>query len=129
MEPIRDTYVTLPDHTWILIQYMGRVKRASHIVLDSIQYVPHFKFNLISLSALVRQNYMSLNFTSHAYTIQDTHTLKMISKAKLIDGLYVLDVITSVVEFGIHVAIVAHVRKTTWDKRLGHLSFKRLDSI
>ena len=72
---------------------------------------------------------MSLNFTSHDCTIQDTHTLKMIGKPELIDGLYVLDAISGVRDFRIPKTIIVHVSKTTWHKRLECLSFKRLDSI
>ena len=53
----------------------------------------------------------------------------MIGKAELIASLYILDVISGIIDFGVHVAIVAHVSKTTWHNRLGNLSFKRLDSI
>ena len=36
LKPIWDVYVTLRDHTRILVQYIGRVKLTSHIVLDNI---------------------------------------------------------------------------------------------
>ena len=54
----------------------------------------------------------------------------MIGKAELIEGLYVLDAVSGVIDFGsFPLAIVANVSKITWHKRLGHFSFKRLDSV
>ena len=90
--------------------------------------------NLISVSALVKRNTMSLNFTPHACVIQDIHTLKMIGKGDLVGGLYVLkaetDMLVSTIVKSAHHAMVANVvNKTTWHKRLGHLSFKRMELI
>ena len=128
--------ILLLDYTRILVQFIGSVKLAPNIVLENVLYVPQFKFNLISMSTLVEKDTMSLNFFSHTCIIQDTHTLKTIGKANLIEGLYVFDADTEVfdsirIDHGNthHATITNVVSKTTWHSNLGHLSFKKMDII
>ena len=86
-------------------------------------------FNLISVSALVKRNDVSLNFFSNSCDIQVVRLSKMIGKASLHRRLYVIDVGFMPYTSNSY-AIVAHVvSKHTWYNRLGHVSFQKLDKL
>ncbi|KAA8523936.1 hypothetical protein F0562_010359 [Nyssa sinensis] len=53
LHSIHHTIVTLPNHSQILVHFAGDVKLHSDLVLKDVLFVPQFKFNLISVSALV----------------------------------------------------------------------------
>ncbi|XP_052186088.1 uncharacterized protein LOC127797323 isoform X1 [Diospyros lotus] len=62
MRPVQNSFVTLPNHSHISVNFIGTVRINAHLVLENVLYMPHFKFNLISVSALTGKNILSLNF-------------------------------------------------------------------
>ncbi|XP_012836458.1 PREDICTED: uncharacterized protein LOC105957084 [Erythranthe guttata] len=81
--------VILPDCSLVVVEYMGDVCLSDDLVLKNVFYVPSFKFNLISVSALLDNLPHTVIFDSNSFLIQDKF-LKKIGKGSKIDGLYVL---------------------------------------
>lgn len=63
---ITDTSVTLPDATRIPVTISGSVELSSDLLLTDVLYIPHFKFNLLRVSALTRNSEISVLFSSHS---------------------------------------------------------------
>ena len=83
-----------------------------------------FWFNLISVSTLTRHMNVKISFTDSHFDIQDIKHKKMIGKGEMYSDLYVL---TSHIEH--HSVVVNKVTDQVWHRRLGHISFKRLESL
>lgn len=92
MRSINNSFVTLPDHTPILVHFSGDIKLNSRIILKDVLFVPHFKFNLISVSALTKDSQLTVDFLPDCFLIQDLTNKRMIGKGKEFEGLYVLDI-------------------------------------
>ncbi|KAK0593195.1 hypothetical protein LWI29_032697 [Acer saccharum] len=92
LHPIPHTTVTLPNHSQILVHFAGDVKLHSDIVLKDVLFVPQFKFNLISVSALVIGTGLIVSFLPECFVIQDLSTKRMIGRGDRVQDLYVLDV-------------------------------------
>lgn len=113
------------------------MRLTSELVLENVLFVPQFQFNLLSVSALTKNNSnMSLSFFSHTCVIQDVLHSKMIGKGRLVEGLYALDADccvpqkTTVDRICNSVDTIRHVVSCdTWHKRLGHLSLDRLNAL
>lgn len=54
--PVSGVTVTLPNDTRVSITHCGTVQLSSSLVLHDVLHVPSFKFNLISVSCLLKHN-------------------------------------------------------------------------
>ncbi|KAJ4717700.1 Retrovirus-related Pol polyprotein from transposon TNT 1-94 [Melia azedarach] len=135
MKPVQNAFVILPNQSRISVQHIGTVKLSSQLVLDDVLYVPQFKFNLLSVSALTRTSALRVQFLTDACFVQEHLSLKTIGKGKRIDDLYVIDSANfhdynegfySVDSFCNAFSVVNNVNAQIWHHRLGHLSSKRL---
>lgn len=91
LKAVEDAYITLPNHARIPVHFVGSVKLTPNLVLEDVLFVPQFKINLLSISALTRNPYMSIRFLTDHCDIQDLYSLKMIGRGKRIGGLYIFD--------------------------------------
>lgn len=91
MKPIQNSFVTLPNHEQIPVQFIGNVRLSADLMLEDVLFVPQFKFNLFSVSFLTRKSSLSIRFLTNSCVIQELHTLKMIGSGEKIVELYVLD--------------------------------------
>ncbi|XP_068661006.1 uncharacterized protein [Aristolochia californica] len=123
---IPHTAVTLPNHSQILVHFVGDVKLHSNLVLKDALFAPQFKFNLIFVSALVTASGLTVRFLPDCFVIQDLSTQRMIGKGDKVQDLYVLraQCLNSA-----SIAFVNNVSAHVWHNRLGHISFKKLDSL
>lgn len=96
------------------------------LVLKDVLYVPQFKFNLISISALTCGSNLTINFLPDCCSIQEHNTEKMIGKGDKFEDLYVLDKsnLNSVSTTFVN-TVPAHI----WHSRLVHASFGHLDTL
>ncbi|XP_012856897.1 PREDICTED: uncharacterized protein LOC105976150 [Erythranthe guttata] len=97
--------VILPDCSLVVVEYMGDVCLSDDLILKNVFYVPSFKFNLISVSALLDRLPHTVIFDSTSFLIQDKF-LKKIGKGSKID-----------------------VSATVWHNRLGHIPQLKLDIL
>ena len=125
LRSLKNSTVTLPNSIVIPVHFIGDVQLNSNLVLYNVLYVPSFKFNLISVSAITKESHVTISFFPYYFLIQDINLLKMIGRGRLCNDLYVLDEnsITNPTTY------VNKVSVETWHQRLGHLSHKCLDSL
>ena len=116
---MRHSNITLPNHTRISVTLTGDVSVGPNLTLKDVLFVPKFKFNLLSVSALLLHTDFSVNFWVDHFIIQDLNQQLTIGKDKLVVCLYVLDVDTP----HFSSALVNVVAASTWHNRLGHVSF------
>ena len=137
VKPAFNHCVQLPNQTKIQVHFIGTVVLIPDIVLHNVYYVPHFKFNLHSVSSLLHDSNYSMTFTSNSYFIQDNRTLRMIGKGELVDGLYLIknspltDVPSPVCQHTVSsvdslILLVNTVTPSLWHARSGHPSNKSL---
>ena len=81
--------MTLPNHTCISVTLTGDVHISYHLILTDVLYVPQFKFNLISVSALTKTSTLTVTFFPGHYFIQNNKSLNVIGKGSQIADLYV----------------------------------------
>lgn len=126
LRTIDGSNVTLPNHTQIPVKMCGDVILGPTLVLHDVLFVPQFKFNLLSVSALTIGSQLTLSFFHDGFIIQEAKTKKMIAKGDRVHNLYVL--VTKTLNY-VSNAFVNNVSVHVWHNRLGHLSFKRLDCL
>ena len=125
-----DKTVTLPNSDIIPILAIGSICLNNTLVLHNVAYIPKFKFNLISISALLTNPNLSISFSQNEFDIQEKQACKRIGRGDLIQGLYVLDLKdTHDCKFTFSV-INSHINFTVcknahiWHSRFGHISDK-----
>ncbi|XP_031280999.1 uncharacterized protein LOC116139474 [Pistacia vera] len=91
LHSIHHTTVTLPNHSQILVHFASDVKLHSDLVLKDVLFVPQFKFNLISVSALVIGSALTVSFLPNCFVIQDLSTKRMIGRGDKVQDLYILN--------------------------------------
>jgi gag-polypeptide of LTR copia-type len=88
------------------------------VVLNDILHVPQFTKNLLSLSKLLHDNSLLIEFSPTSCLIKDRHTLSLLLRAKLHNGFYSLHLLTTP-----PLAFLGEkVPADTWHARLGHPS-------
>ncbi|KAK0581916.1 hypothetical protein LWI29_019529 [Acer saccharum] len=91
LKPITNSFVTLPNHTKIPVFFIGTVQISPSLLLTDVLFVPQFKFNLLSVSALTSSSQLSVSFFTDSCVVQDINSMRMIGKGKKLESLYVLD--------------------------------------
>ena len=61
----------LPTKTRLKVEYPGDISIARQLVLNDVLYIPDFKYNLLSVSALLKDGKYSISFTNTNCIIQD----------------------------------------------------------
>jgi GAG-pre-integrase domain len=89
------------------------------ISLKNVLFVPSFTENLVSLSQLLHDNELLIEFSSNFCEIKDHLTLRTLLRAKLIKGLCPLHL---PVEFKPQVFLGERVPMDVWHARFGHPS-------
>lgn len=84
--------------------------------LNDILHVPSFSKNLLSLSKLLCDNSLLIEFYSTSCIIKERHTLRVLLQATIVNGLYMLPSYSPQAFFG------ERVSADLWHKRLGHPS-------
>ena len=64
------------------------------LILKNVLFIPQFKFNLLSVSALTNGSKLIINFLHDCFIIQDINSQRMIGKGLKFEDLYVLDTTT-----------------------------------
>ncbi|KAL5542389.1 hypothetical protein UlMin_010099 [Ulmus minor] len=122
-EPSNATsYVTLPNGQKVSIARIGTVRISSSLLLDKVLFVPSFKYNLISISALTKFSNCVLMFSADGCVIQDTTRAIRIGKGNRVGNLYYLvhDTTRICSSFLSDSSIISN--DTLWHYRLGHSS-------
>ena len=126
LRPIQNSTITLPNHIQIPTSFYGDVTLSSMLTLKDVLFVPQFKYNLISMSALTYGSQFPISFILDCFIIQELNTTKMIGKGDKLEDLYILD--TNTLKY-VSTFFINNVLDHVWHNRLGHLSFKHLNAL
>lgn len=122
--------LTLPNKITLPVKLIGSIKVDPIITLTEMLYVPNFDMNLISIGALNRTQRFIVYFTCNHALIRDIKLMRMIGRAKVDEGLYVMgktDMKNDKLQpFNSKINVVS---LDVWHKRLGHPSNKCLSFI
>ena len=77
-------------------QGIGKVSLSLSLNLNSVLYMPHCPYSLISLSQLTRSLNCSVTFTANSFGIQEHGTSRLIGEGHELHGLYFLKPSSSV---------------------------------
>ncbi|KAL8120925.1 hypothetical protein AgCh_017922 [Apium graveolens] len=86
-----NSFITIPDGTKIQVTHVGNIKLNNLIELTDVLYAPSFKFNLISVSKLVRNTTYIISFTSDSCMLQKYSMSQPKLLGKFFHGLYFVD--------------------------------------
>ncbi|KAL2941800.1 Retrovirus-related Pol polyprotein from transposon TNT 1-94 [Bienertia sinuspersici] len=130
--------ITIPDGTKIQIKYSGDIELQHGLSLRDVLYVPHFKFNLISIPKLCQDMDCTAMFTDSKCFVQGLSMRPMLL-GSLRNGLYYLDdslMNSSTVDIDktsskplaniSTSSVVADHNTKLWHLRLGHIPFSQL---
>lgn len=78
----------LPNGTTVPTTKCGSIKLSSSLTLDNALLVPHFSFNLLSISKLTEDLNCAAIFFPSFCVFQDLSTKKLIGKGEVRNGLY-----------------------------------------
>jgi len=126
-QKIKPLKINLPNGTFVVANYVGTVNLTKNLTIYDVYYVPAFTLNIISVQKLISYANIQCLFSHNVCQIQDTHTLKIVGHASLIEGLY------HVVEEDLcNVNSMTSFRTRNidiWHYRLGHPSNRILENI
>lgn len=123
LSPVSSVTVTLPNGTRVPITHTGTINITDSLILYNVLHVPDFRFNLISVSCLVKTLFCSAHFFSNACFLQDLSHGLMIGKGNLFHNLYILEH-NSLSTSKPHSLLCGYVISADrlWNQRLGHPS-------
>ena len=130
LKKISNSRVTLPNNVSIPVSLSGDVKLSSQLVLKYVLFVLQFNDNLISVSALTDNSPLMITFFPDHFMIQDLNTMKMIGKGDKVKELYLFTTAAETLCLKDNHSIPINIVSVqTWQSRIGHSSFKRLDVL
>lgn len=83
--------VSLPNGSTKLVLYSGDIKINSKLNLQNVIYLPFFKYNMLSVSALTKTSNIVMKFFIDHCILQDRVTQEVIATRSLQGGLYMLN--------------------------------------
>ncbi|CAM8929156.1 unnamed protein product [Rhodiola kirilowii] len=120
-------HISLPDGNTIVVSSAGTYQLRPDLVLFDVLYTPAFKYNLLSVSKLVKDSLYSVIFTKDKCVIQDSAKRTILEIGKMVGGLFhVKDSSTSK---EVNSVVTNKVSVQTWHNRMGHMSFDRMNSL
>jgi len=81
----------LPNGNKVKVAHQGKLPISPNLVLDRVLFVPHFKFNLLSVKRLCQQLNCTVQFTECKCTVQRPSLRRPLDLGRNQLGLYVLD--------------------------------------
>ena len=124
--------VSLPNDTRVEITHTGTVPISHALILHDVLHVPSFKFNLISVSSLLKRNHCSAHFYIDSCFIQEFIQGLTIGRGTLIHNLYILQHANPTSSNSMQSSQFSGsliVDGELWHKRLGHPSTARLQRL
>ncbi|KAK5785187.1 hypothetical protein PVK06_039741 [Gossypium arboreum] len=121
--------VKTDDGTLCKIEGHGTVILNEQIALKNVLFVPNLACNLISVSKLSTDLHCSVIFNDRDCTLQALNSKKMIGKANLHNGLYILPTSPKIEISKSFTALGKVDTVMLWHFRLGHPSFQYLAKL
>ncbi|KAJ3705686.1 hypothetical protein LUZ61_009391 [Rhynchospora tenuis] len=92
----------------------------TQLVLNNVLCVPQLTKNLLSISQLLKDNNITVEFTPNCCFVKDQATQKVILRGSLCNGLYALDINPFTFQHQIHHTVLSSA--DMWHSRLAHCS-------
>lgn len=124
--PVTGVTVSLPNGIRESISHIGTVQLSKSLTLHNVLHVPSFRFNLISVCTLLRDNHSSAHFYPDHCLLQESTQGLMIGRGRLLRNLYVLE---PAVDSSLEFCGSLQVDGNLWHQRLGHPSTSKLKSL
>ena len=118
--------VILPNKTRLKVKYIRDISIANEVILRDVLYIPDFKYNLLSVSALLKDERFAVSFSNSNCLIQDKLLSKMIGRVELTNELYLLRIKNEKIN---HTTIMCKASTSTWHKRMGYPSISRIKEL
>ena len=112
-------FVTVASGSKVASQGIGQVSLFPSLKLNSVLFIPHCSYNLISLSQLTRSLNCSITFYVNSFVIQEHGTGHLIGEERESRGLYYL-------KSNLPVSCFATSKPKLLHERLGHPSLPKL---
>lgn len=119
--------VSLPNDTRVDITHTGIIHLSSSLALHDVLHVPSFKFNLISVSSLLKSSNCSAHFFPDSCFIQEYIQGLTIDRGILLHNLYILQLEHPSTTSFFSGSLM--VDGDLWHRRLGHPSSDKLKHI
>ena len=119
--------ISLPNGTSLPITHTGIIRLSDTLILHNVLHVPSFKFNLLSVSSLLKCDRSSAHFTYDSCIIQDHTQGLTIGRGHLMHNLYILQ--PSYAATSSHVCGSFLVYGVLWHQRFGHPSTAKLQLL
>jgi hypothetical protein len=129
---VRPIPVKLPNGSIVKIGIVGDIHIIDSLILTNAFYLPHFTYNLLSVSKVTNQLSCTFTFANSVYAIYDSQQ-RMIGSGKLLNDLYYLEGTHSSLHklskfsSGIVCATLFIPQSALWHFRFGHASSARLE--
>ncbi|CAA7057424.1 unnamed protein product, partial [Microthlaspi erraticum] len=124
--PVSGVTVSLPNGIRESISHTGTVHIHSSLTLHNVLHVPSFRFNLISVSSLLKHDDRSAHFYADHCIIQESTQGLMIGRGTLINNFYILQVTANSPS---NFCGSLHDDGLLWHQRLGHPSSAKLQHL
>ncbi|KAF7815292.1 Copia protein [Senna tora] len=127
--------VTLPDGSVKMVTKLGCAVLNNCLSLHNVLYVPEFKYNLISVSKLVCDSSIQVQFHSSGCIMQDQLNNRIVAQGRLEKNLFVLckdetDCILNVKTLNnVDKSLVTVKDSNIWHNRMGHPSSEVLQHL
>jgi hypothetical protein len=122
--------VKLPNGNIVTTDIVGDIDITLEITLKNVLYMPHFSFNLISVSRVAHDLECVFAFTDNMCYIQNSMQ-RMIGSGRMVNGLYYLEGTQAQCDSqtGKQCNSLAIPQSALWHFRFGHTSQNRLEAL
>ena len=93
-EYVSNSNITLPTSTLVHVTHVGTIQLRTSLTLHNVLFVPHFRFNLLSVITLTKLLNCTITFHSNSCFIQDLSQGMMIRTGSKIGNIYYLSLNT-----------------------------------
>lgn len=112
------------------VEYICEIS-TKEVILRDVLYILGFKYNLLSVNALLKDKIYYISFSNVDCIIQDKLLLKIIRKVEHFNGLYLLRIYDEKSKSHPiqHIALTRKASTSIWHIRMGHRSFSRIKEL
>ncbi|CAM8901423.1 unnamed protein product [Rhodiola kirilowii] len=120
-------HISLPDGNSIVVTSAGTYELRPGLVLYDVMFASEFKYNLLSVSKLVKDTSFSVIFNKDQCLIQDSARETVLEIGRVAGGLFQVEDQNDNKE--VNAAVSSKVSVQTWHHRMGHMSFERMHTF
>ncbi|XP_074318061.1 uncharacterized protein LOC141654847 [Silene latifolia] len=120
LRPINHLSVGLPNGDLTIATHIGDIRFSARLVLRNVYFAEKLTCNLISVSSLLLDNTLTIQFSHKLCLIQDRSSKMVIGAGEQVDGLYFLTGVRQSMLQANSVTVPNNIE--LWHRRLGHPS-------